>query len=1232
MMQRRTGSGRAAKGLRPLVSAAAGTALLAAALAPVGASADEADREDLGRAGDYGVSAPESTTKFQGGQLTGAEQVPSAYFIQLRGTPGAAGGSPYLANLQRTSFLAQAQEAGADLSVRQTFGTLWNGLSVDADEAQVKLAAQSDAVLAVYPVFRTDRPETRPQDDPQFGPEMASAIGMTGVDKAHDMGYTGEGLRIGIIDTGVDVDHPDFGGGGTPTDGIHDDWQTPELQYGYDLVGDDYNSDPSAPAYDPIPAPDGNPDDCQGHGTHVAGIAAANGDPAEGGIIGVAPDATLGAYRVFGCEGSTEADIMLAAMELSYQDDMDVVNMSIGSSFMSWPQYPTAVSADTLSEAGVVVVAAIGNEGQAGTYSAGAPGVSHNTIGVASYDNTQVSAPSFTYGPDDTPAPYFAAAGSPAPPTEGTQTVARLGDPNTDAARACTATGGITEDLSGKVALIERGICSFYEKAFNAQEAGAIGVILYNNVPGMINPTVEGDPPVTIPVVMIFQEAGQALDASVVAGDADITWTEDTATAPNPTGGMISSFSSYGMTAELGLKPDLGAPGGSIYSTVPLEQGGYGNNSGTSMSSPHAAGAAALVLQAHPDLEPGQVRDALQNSADPAVWSLNPALGLLEGAHRQGAGLIDVDDTILATTSVSPGKLSLGEGQEPIAESVELTNSGEDEVTYTIANNAETVATGAPTNDPTFAYAPAVLEAPASVTVPAGATVSVDLTFTAPVDPDLQYTGYLEFTPDDDSGMLRVPYAGYSGDYQDIEVLTPGAIPELALPVLGQLTECAVLDGPDCIGGAAWDVFPDTGEGDEPVFTLAEGDVPTLLVHLEHQARSLTLTAYQANADGSKGEEVGEVAVTDYLARSGTADGFSAFTWDGTFEGATVEDGKYLLEATVRKALGDPADVAHHETWTSEPFTIADASTDPTSPSVSRYTGYDRYATAARISAEYDPGVDTVYIATGKNFPDALTGAAKAAMDGVPVLLTRPDELPAATLFELDRLKPADIVVLGGTAAIEDSVLTELEDYTGGTVSRMSGPNRYATAAAITEGYPQGVETAYVATGLNFPDALAGAARAGALDGPVLLVRTNSIPSETQEALERLSPMNIVVLGGKSAVSEGVSQSLLDYSEQVERVGGKNRYATAADLSADYEPGTGVVFVATGENYPDALAGAARAGHLESPVLLVRPDEIPAETLTELERLQAPEVVVLGGRSAVSDAVLEQLEGLVYDD
>jgi subtilisin family serine protease len=144
---------------------------------------------------------------------------------------------------------------------------------------------------------------------------------------------------------------------------------------GWDFVGDAFNADASSSSYNPVPTEDANPDDCAGHGTHVAGIIGANAG-------GVAPNVTFGAYRVFGCNGSTEADVMMAAMERALADGMQVVNQSIGSSFQ-WPEYPTAKAADRLVKAGVVMVASIGNSGTSGLYAAGAPGVGKKVIVVA---------------------------------------------------------------------------------------------------------------------------------------------------------------------------------------------------------------------------------------------------------------------------------------------------------------------------------------------------------------------------------------------------------------------------------------------------------------------------------------------------------------------------------------------------------------------------------------------------------------------------------------------------------------------------------------------------------------------------------------------------------------------------------------------------------------------------------------------------------------------------------
>src|SRR4029079_5823428 len=139
-----------------------------------------------------------------------------------------------------------------------------------------------------------------------------------------------------------------------------------------------------------------DPDDCYGHGTHVAGIVGANG-----GVTGVAPDVTFGAYRVFGCQGATSTDVMLAAMERIYRDGADVVNISIGEDRSSWPQSPTAQAASRLVDKGIVVVAAAGNNRASGLWGAGSPGVGEGVIGTASVDNLKVPFPGFALSGDD---------------------------------------------------------------------------------------------------------------------------------------------------------------------------------------------------------------------------------------------------------------------------------------------------------------------------------------------------------------------------------------------------------------------------------------------------------------------------------------------------------------------------------------------------------------------------------------------------------------------------------------------------------------------------------------------------------------------------------------------------------------------------------------------------------------------------------------------------------------
>ncbi|MEA3510410.1 MAG: cell wall-binding repeat-containing protein [Actinomycetota bacterium] len=271
-----------------------------------------------------------------------------------------------------------------------------------------------------------------------------------------------------------------------------------------------------------------------------------------------------------------------------------------------------------------------------------------------------------------------------------------------------------------------------------------------------------------------------------------------------------------------------------------------------------------------------------------------------------------------------------------------------------------------------------------------------------------------------------------------------------------------------------------------------------------------------------------------------------------------------------------------------------------------RVTGADRYATAANISKESHPtGADTVYVVTGERFPDALGVGASAAMHEAPVLLVTRTTVPQSTADELNRLAPSLIVVVGGTAVINDSVADRLSALTTGTVTRIAGPDRYATAAAVShDTFSPGVDHVFVVTGETYPDGMSASPVAAALGAPVLLTHTHQLPAATRAEITRLSPKFVTIVGGTSGVSPAVETSIRDLGFDVKRVSGLDRYGTAAAISsAFFGPMTRPVILATGGAFPDALAGAAAAGNLGGPLLLTRSTSLPETTRTELERL-----------------------------
>lgn len=296
---------------------------------------------------------------------------------------------------------------------------------------------------------------------------------------------------------------------------------------------------------------------------------------------------------------------------------------------------------------------------------------------------------------------------------------------------------------------------------------------------------------------------------------------------------------------------------------------------------------------------------------------------------------------------------------------------------------------------------------------------------------------------------------------------------------------------------------------------------------------------------------------------------------------------------------------------------------------VRRLAGADRYATAAALATDRFGGARRVYVATGENFPDALGLGPVAAADGSPVLLVARAGVSAATASALDAIRPAEIVVVGGPAAVPDQVLADLRRWAPVTALARDAGDRFATAAALATAGGRRGGTVFLASGVGFPDALAGGAAAARLGGVVLLTAADRLPAATDAALRAIAPARVVVLGGPAAVWPDVEATVRGIVPDTVRVAGADRYATAAAISAAFVPPTdaGEAVVATGINFPDALAAVPFAAAAGDPVLLTATDVLPPPVPDELARRHARLAVVVGGPGAVSPAVVAALAG-----
>jgi hypothetical protein len=322
------------------------------------------------------------------------------------------------------------------------------------------------------------------------------------------------------------------------------------------------------------------------------------------------------------------------------------------------------------------------------------------------------------------------------------------------------------------------------------------------------------------------------------------------------------------------------------------------------MASPHVAGAVALLLQAKPRTPSQAVGGILQNSADPKPWFGNPALGFLDNVHRQGAGMLDIDDAILATTKIEPSKIAAGEGEAgPYTRKLKIENSGPSAVTYDLSH-VNALSTGGVITATFFMSDAAVAFSAPNITVPAKGTAYVDVTITPASGPAYgQYGGYVVFTPQGGGQAYSVPFAGFVGDYQGIEVLTSAGYDFPWLSVL--------------YGGSYYKLTAPT----DWTFTMVGDDVPYFLVHFDHQSRLFRVEIFDHT-----GRAWHRAYNEEYMPRNSSSTSFFGFPFDGwTVNGNRLNmlpDGTYYAKISVLKALGVSSNPAHWETWTSPMFVI----------------------------------------------------------------------------------------------------------------------------------------------------------------------------------------------------------------------------------------------------------------------------------------------------------------------
>ncbi|HET9671890.1 MAG TPA: S8 family serine peptidase, partial [Actinomycetota bacterium] len=607
-------------------------------------------------------------------------KAPSAAEVALRGSDAVA------APLRDAAAEALSSQEGAIAQARSLGGTVVFRYGILVNAFSARLSTKAAATLAQRADVRSVQPVSIVRKT------LETSVPFIGATQVwSDFGVRGQGMRVAIVDTGIDYTHASFGGEGTvdafeandPSFIEDGSFPTSKVIGGFDFVGQDYDVLDESTAND-TPRPDFDPLDEDGHGTHTGSTVAGNNVPGQVGR-GVAPAAKLYAYKVWDVGNSTD-DVLVAAYERAMDpnqdgnvsDAVDVISFSGGVDYGTLNSLE-AKAAQRVVDLGTVFVASAGNSGNqpsgASAYISGTPSIARGVIAVAaSIDeflalDLDVNSPPGIVLPLDGLTVHQSWS-APVPSGGHTDDLfdGREADPDT-AAHFCDP---VAADLTGETVVIFRGTCAVSTKTFNAQEAGAIAVVVRNNAAGAPVALATAGETLTIPSFMIGREDADAM-LEVMSPNADSdTFNEATVNVtisdqlePNTAFiDALTSFTSEGparLTSD--LKPDISAPGSAIEAAAV----GTGNEavalSGTSMAAPHVSGVATLLRQLHPNWTPAQVKGALMNQANRNLK--DNTLNSPVSATVMGSGRVNAFQSARAVSVAWPGSLSFGFAATP---------------------------------------------------------------------------------------------------------------------------------------------------------------------------------------------------------------------------------------------------------------------------------------------------------------------------------------------------------------------------------------------------------------------------------------------------------------------------------------------------------------------------------------------------------------------------------------